>query len=54
MVSTPAPTPAKAYVNTMHMPSSGSFRYNVQAQCSLSYYPEFEMLRAETTKTLED
>jgi hypothetical protein len=54
MVSTPAPIFAKAYIDTMHMPPSGSFRYIVQAQYSLSYYPEFKMFRAETAKNLGD
>jgi hypothetical protein len=43
-----------AYINTMHMPPSGSFKYIVQARCSLSYYPEFKMLRAKTARTLGD
>jgi hypothetical protein len=51
IVSTPAPIFAKAYIDTMHMPPSGSFKYIVQARCSLSYYPEFIMLEAETAKT---
>jgi hypothetical protein len=38
----------------MHMPPSGAYKYIVQARCSLSYYPEFRMLRAETTRTLGD
>jgi hypothetical protein len=38
----------------MHMPLSGEYKYMVQACCSLSYYPEFHMLRAETARTLGD
>jgi len=53
-VATPAPIFAKAYIDTMHMPPSGSFRFIVQARCSLTYYPEFRMLRSETAKTLGD
>jgi hypothetical protein len=30
------------------------FRYISQAQCSLTYYPEFRMLHSETAKTLGD
>jgi hypothetical protein len=33
---------------------SGAYKYIVQARCSLSYYPEFRMLRAETARTLGD
>jgi hypothetical protein len=36
------------------MPPSGVYKYIVQARCSLSYYPEFRMLRAETARTLGD
>jgi hypothetical protein len=36
------------------MPLSGAYKYIVQARCSLSYYPEFCMLRAETTRMLGD
>jgi hypothetical protein len=36
------------------MPPSGEYEYIVQACCSLSYYPEFCMLRAETARTLGD
>ena len=53
-VATPAPIFSKAYVDTMHMPVSGGFRYIVQARCSLSYYPEFRMLRRETAKAIGD
>jgi hypothetical protein len=44
----------KAYIDTMHMPLSGAYKYIVQACCSLSYYPKFCMLRAETARTLGD
>jgi hypothetical protein len=54
VIATPAPIFAKAYIDTMHMPPSGAYRYIVQARCSLSYYPEFHMLRAETARTLGD
>jgi hypothetical protein len=45
---------AKAYINTMHIPPSRAYKYIVQARCSLSYYPKFRMLRAETARTLGD
>jgi hypothetical protein len=54
IVATLAPIFAKACIDTMYMTPSGSFKYIIQAQCSLSYYPEFKMLRAETAKTLGD
>jgi hypothetical protein len=54
VVATPAPIFAKAYIDTMNMPPSRAYKYIVQARCSLSYYPEFHMLRAETTRTLGD
>jgi hypothetical protein len=53
-VATPAPLFAKIYVDTMHMTPSGSFKFIVQGRCSLTQYPEFRMLRAETAKTLGD
>jgi hypothetical protein len=38
----------------MHMPVSGGYRYIVQGQCSLSYYPKFRKLRSESATTLSD
>jgi hypothetical protein len=54
VVASPAPIFTKAYIDTMHMPPSRAYKYIVQACCSLSYYPEFHMLRAETARTLGD
>ena len=54
VVATPAPLFGKMYVDTMHMPKSGGFRYIVQGRCSLTHFVEFRMLRAETGKTLGD
>jgi hypothetical protein len=54
VITTPAPIFAKAYTDTMHMLLSGAYKYIVQAHCSLSYYPEFHMLRAETVRMLGD
>jgi hypothetical protein len=54
VVATLAPLFAKAYMDTMHMPTSSGFRYIVQACCSLTHYPEFKALRRETVKTLGD
>jgi hypothetical protein len=50
----PAPLFAKVYIDTMHMPLSGQFKYIVQGRCSLAYYPEFHMLHNETPKTIRD
>jgi hypothetical protein len=33
---------------------SGAYNYIAQAHCSLSYYPKFRMLRAETVRMLGD
>jgi len=54
VVATPAPIFSKAYIDTMHMPPSAWYKYIAQARCSLTYYPEFRMLRSETAKTLGD
>jgi hypothetical protein len=40
-------TLSKIYVDTMHMPASGGFRYIVQGCCLLMQYLEFHMLREE-------
>jgi hypothetical protein len=50
----PAPLFAKIYIDTMHMPVSGRYRYIVQGRCSLTYYPEFRKLRLESATTLSD
>jgi hypothetical protein len=52
VVATPAPLFAKIYIDTMHMPPSNGFKYIVQGRCSLSHWPEFEMLRKENARAL--
>lgn len=51
------PTPfmlfRKVYIDTMFMPKSNGYRYIVHAQCSLSSFPEWHMLRSENARTLE-
>ena len=42
------------YMDTMHLSRSGGFSYIVQGRCSLTHYPEFRMLRKETTQALGD
>ena len=50
----PAPLFSKIYVNTMHLPKSGGFRYLIQGRCSLVHCAEFCMLRRETGTTIGD
>ena len=53
-VAIPAPLFAKVYIDTMHLPTSGGYKYIIQARCSLTHFPEFAMLRRETGKTVGD
>jgi hypothetical protein len=53
-VAMPAPIFAKIYVDTMHLPRSGGYRYIVQGRCSLIHYVKFRMLRAKTAVALGD
>ena len=53
-VAVPAPIFAKVYMDSMHMPKSNGFKYLVQGRCSLTHYPEFRMLRSETSRSLAD
>jgi len=52
IVANPAPLFAKVYMDTMHLTPSGGFKYIVQARCSLTHWPEWEMLRQESAKSL--
>jgi hypothetical protein len=52
VVATPAPLFAKIYVDTMHMPLSSGFKYIIQGRCSISHWPEFDMLRKENAKAI--
>jgi hypothetical protein len=51
-VATPAPLFAKIYVDTMHMPPSGGFKYIVQGRCSVTHWPEFDLLRKENARAI--
>jgi hypothetical protein len=51
-VATPAPLFSKVYIDTMHLTPSSGYKYIVQGRCSLTHWPEWEMLRKETAKTL--
>ena len=42
------------YMDTMHLPKSGGFKYFVQGRCSLAHFPEYCSLHAETVKTIGD
>jgi hypothetical protein len=44
----------KMYMDTMHLPRSGSYAYIVQGHCSLTGYPEFRMLRKEPVQSIGD
>lgn len=52
VVAMPEPLFYKAYMDSMNLPKSSGFRYIVQARCSLTAYPEWQMLRSETGKVL--
>ena len=54
VVATPAPLFAKMYMDTMHLPKSGGFKYLVQSRCSLTHYPEYCVLCTKTAKTIGD
>jgi hypothetical protein len=51
-VATPAPLFSKVYMDTMHLTPSSGYKYIVQGRCSLTHWPEWEMLRNETAKSL--
>ena len=52
VVATPAPLFAKVYMDTIHLTPSSGYKYIVQARCSLTHWPEWEMLRKESAKSL--
>jgi len=54
VVANPAPLCAKIYIDSMHMPLSGGFKYYVHGRCSMSSWPEARPLRNETGRTLGD
>ena len=51
-VATPAPLFAKIYIDTMHMPPSSGFKYIIQGRCSITHWPEFDLLRKENASTI--
>ena len=54
VIATPAPLFTKMYMDTMHLPKSGGFKYLVQGHCSLTHFPKYCSLCAETRKTIGD
>ena len=52
VVATPAPLFSKVYMDTMHLTPSSGYKYIVQGRCSLTHWPEWEMLRKESAKSL--
>jgi hypothetical protein len=52
IVAMPTPLFSKVYMDTMHLTPSSGFKYIVQGRCSLTHWPEWEMLRKETAKSL--
>lgn len=52
IVATPAPLFSKVYMDTMHLTPFSGYKYIVQGRCLLTHWPEWEMLRKETTKSL--
>jgi hypothetical protein len=51
-VIAPAPIFTKIYVDTMHMPASGGYKYIVQGRCSLTAWVEFRKLAKENAVSL--
>jgi hypothetical protein len=51
-VAMPAPLFSKVYMDTMHLTPSSGYKYIVQGRCSLTHWPEWEMLRTENAKAL--
>ena len=51
-VAMPAPLFAKVYIDTMFLPPAGGFKLLIQARCSLCHFPEFAILRRETSATV--
>ena len=51
-VPLPAPLFAKMHMDTMHLPTSGGFKYIIQGHWTLSHWPEFRCLCVKTQHTL--
>ena len=49
-VPTPAPLFGRVHIDVMNLPRAQSYRYIIQARCSLTGYPEFRMLRSDSAK----
>lgn len=51
-VATPAPLFVKVYMDTMPLTPLSGYKYIVQGRCSLTHWPEWDMLQKETAKSL--
>ena len=54
IVATPALLFTKIYVDTMHMPTSNSYKFIVQGRCSVVHWPEFNMLKNENAQAISE
>lgn len=52
VVQPPALLFAKVYIDVMHMPRLQGFKYLIQVQNSLSYYPKYCTLRKEDVRSI--
>jgi hypothetical protein len=52
IVPTPGGLFRKVYVDTMLMPKARGYRYILHARCSLTAYPEWEMVKAENAQAI--
>ena len=52
VVATPALLFSKVYMDTMHLTPSSRYKYIIQGRCSLTHWPEWEMLHKESAKSL--
>jgi Integrase zinc binding domain len=52
IVTMPAPLFSKVYMDTMHMPTSSSYKFIVQGCCSLVYWLEWIQLQKESAKAI--
>jgi len=51
-VATPTPLFAKIYIDMMHMPPSSGFKHIIQGRCSITHWPEFDLLWKENALTI--
>jgi hypothetical protein len=51
-VATPVPLFTKVFLDILHLPTSNGFHYIIQARCSLTHYPEYRLLRSQTSQVV--